>query len=89
VSIDVAGPRINNGGRNDALTAIAGRLHDGSRTLKELEEELDQINRARCPHPLERKKVAKIARSIHRRPPYRRARPEEIEQAIRDAEERF
>ncbi|MBA3491082.1 MAG: primase C-terminal domain-containing protein, partial [Rubrobacteraceae bacterium] len=89
VSIDVAGPPITEHGRNVALTAIAGRLHDGSRTLKELEEELERINQARCPQPLKRKEVAKIARSIHWRTPCRRARPEEIEQAVRAAEKRF
>ncbi len=89
VSIDLAGPPIPEGGRNNTLTAVAGRLHDGSRTLEELEEDLDRINRARCPHPLERKEVAKITRSIHRRPPCRRAHPEEIEQAVMAAEERF
>jgi hypothetical protein len=89
VSIDVAGPPIPERGRNVALTAIAGRLHDGSHTLKELEEDLESVNRARCPHPLDRKEVAKIARSIHWRPPCSRARPEEIERAVGAAEERF
>lgn len=89
VSIAVAGPPIAGRGRNNALTAIAGRLHDGSRTLEELEEDLERINQARCPDPLKRKEVAKIARSIHSRPPCRRARPEEIERAVRAAEERF
>lgn len=75
VSVDVAGEPILEGTRDDALTRICGRLHDGSRTLEELTADLEQINAERCEPPLPYPQVAKIARSIHHRKP-RKASPE-------------
>jgi Bifunctional DNA primase/polymerase, N-terminal/Primase C terminal 1 (PriCT-1) len=69
VSIDTAGEPIGEGGRNKALARIAGRLHDGTRSLDELERDLMAINAARCTPPLERREVRSIAESIHRRKP--------------------
>jgi hypothetical protein len=69
VSIDTAGPAIPDGGRNRTLASIAGRLHDGSRTLADLKRDLLAINAARCSPPLEEGEVAKIAASIHRLEP--------------------
>jgi hypothetical protein len=73
---------IPEGSRDDELTKIAGRLHDGSRTRAELEATLLTINEARCTPPLPKRQVIKIARSIHSRTPCkatRRATPEVLE----------
>ena len=71
ISVDVAGPPIVEGqpGRNLELARIAGRLHDGTRSLDELARDLDGINQARCQPPVPFAEVAKIARSIHKREP--------------------
>lgn len=69
-----SGP-IPYGQRGDTLARIAGRLHDGTRTLDQLAADLEAVNRARCvppvgEHPTDRPgEVEKIARSIHARPP--------------------
>jgi hypothetical protein len=60
---------IPEGARDNTLTRIAGRLHDGTRRLAELEEKLLTINEARCAPPLPEHQVRKIAASIHRRAP--------------------
>jgi hypothetical protein len=65
VVLDVAGPPIPEGGRNRELTRIAGRLHDGTRTLDTLTRDLEEVNAARCVPPLEAAEVAVIAKSIH------------------------
>ncbi len=69
VVLDVAGPPIPEGTRNDTLTRIAGRLHDGSRDLDELSHDLEAINAARCSPPLEAGEVASIAKSISGKAP--------------------
>jgi putative DNA primase/helicase len=69
VSIDVAGPPINAGERNQTLARIAGRLHDGTRDLEQLTRDLLAINDARCSPPLEEREVRKIAASIFARTP--------------------
>jgi hypothetical protein len=69
VTIDVAGPPIPEGGRNLELTRIAGRLHDGSRTLDTLTHDLEAINDARCVPPLAAEETSAIAKSIHGRSP--------------------
>lgn len=71
VAIDEAGPKIPEGGRDRELTRIAGRLHDGTRTLEDLARDLTAINAARCDPPMPYSQVLKIARSIHGREPYR------------------
>jgi len=58
---------IPDGERNLTLTSIAGRLHDGTRTLAELEAALAVENASRCPWPLPDTEIAKIARSIYER----------------------
>ena len=76
---DDGGP-IHEGGRDEALTRIAGRLHDGTRDLAQLEDDLHIVNEARCIPPLPAGQVRKIARSIYRydpcRPPRRDPDPE-------------
>jgi Bifunctional DNA primase/polymerase, N-terminal/Primase C terminal 1 (PriCT-1) len=86
-SVTVEGPPIPDGTRDDALTSIAGRLHDGSRGLDGLAADLLEINAARCEPPLPEAQVLKIARSIHRREPCggAGATPEVLE-ALRDVE---
>jgi len=70
---DDGGP-IHEGGRDETLTRIAGRLHDGTRDLPQLEADLQAVNEARCVPPLAAPQVLKIARSIIRREPCRPAR---------------
>jgi hypothetical protein len=72
---DDGGP-IHEGARDETLARIAGRLHDGSRDLPQLEDDLQAANEARCLPPLPAPQVLKIARSIIRREPCRPARRE-------------
>jgi hypothetical protein len=75
------GRPIPSGTRDDTLTSIAGRLHDG-RALEDLTRELLEINTHRCEPPLPNAQVEKIARSIHARTPCnatRRAASEVLE----------
>jgi hypothetical protein len=60
---------IPDGSRNITLTRIAGRLHDGTRSLKQLTADLMEINQLRCVPPLPEREVRSIARSIHKRQP--------------------
>ncbi len=69
VTIDVAGPPIPEGGRNDELTRIAGRLHDGTRTLDTLTRDLLEISDARCVPPLAAEETSAIAKSIYGKAP--------------------
>jgi hypothetical protein len=69
VTIDVAGPPIPEGGRNSELTRIAGRLHDGTRTLDTLTRDLEAINAARCVPPLAAEETSAIAKSIYGKAP--------------------
>jgi hypothetical protein len=68
-SAGVEGPPILEGARDDTLASIAGRLHDGSRSLEDLAAELLEINAQRCEPPLPDTQVLKIARSINAREP--------------------
>lgn len=65
VSIDVAGPPITEGSRNDELVRIAGKLHDGTRTLEELIDDLTDINKARCVPAESAAKIERLARWAH------------------------
>jgi Bifunctional DNA primase/polymerase, N-terminal/Primase C terminal 1 (PriCT-1) len=65
------GPPIPEGVRDNTLTSIAGRLHDGTRAITDLEADLMEINERRCVPPLPEQQVRKIAYSIHRRTPCR------------------
>jgi putative DNA primase/helicase len=76
-AIDPIGEPIPEGTRDTTLASIAGRLHDGTRDLKELAGELLQINANRCLPPLPEAQVLKVAHSIHKKPPCRRTRPEQ------------
>jgi len=74
VSIERGGPEIPDGQRNKTLVSIAGRLHDGTRTLPQLKEELEAINQARCEPPLgskerEENNVPKIASNTYQKEP--------------------
>jgi Bifunctional DNA primase/polymerase, N-terminal/Primase C terminal 1 (PriCT-1) len=82
-SIDLAGPTIPEGERDDALASAAGRLHDGSRSLEELAADLDEINQSRCTPPVPWKDILRISRSIHRRQPCRPPVDDEVEARIR------
>ena len=79
---DEGGP-IQEGARDETLTRIAGRLHDGTRDQSQLEDDLQAVNEARCIPPLPFGQVRKIARSIIRRepcrPPRREPDPETID----------
>jgi hypothetical protein len=81
-SIGVDGPPILEGSRDDTLARIAGRLHDGTRSLDDLTAELLEINARRCEPPLPDQQVVKVARSIHRREPCRRGRPKEVDELV-------
>jgi hypothetical protein len=72
---DDGGP-IHEGGRDETLTRVAGRLHDGTRDVGQLEEDLQAVNEARCVPPLPFGQVRKIARSVYRYEPCRPARRE-------------
>lgn len=65
---ELAGPPIPEGSRNVTLTRVAGGLHDGTRTLKELTEDLHAVNKVRCEPPVTRSETEGIAKSIHSRP---------------------
>jgi Bifunctional DNA primase/polymerase, N-terminal/Primase C terminal 1 (PriCT-1) len=75
VNPNADGDPIPKGSRDETLASIAGKLHDGTRTLTDLEDELLEINEERCIPPLPEKQVTKIARSIHRREPCRPSSP--------------
>jgi hypothetical protein len=81
------GEPIPDGRRNETLTSIAGRLHDGTRDLGQLEDDLLDVNEARCAPPLSPEQVRRIARSIYRYEPCRPARrehdPETVEALAR------
>jgi putative DNA primase/helicase len=72
---DDGGP-IPDGTRDETLTRIAGLLHDGTRDAAQLEDDLQAVNEARCIPPLPPEQVRKIARSVSRYEPCRRARRE-------------
>jgi DNA-binding MarR family transcriptional regulator len=67
---DDGGP-IHEGTRNATLASIAGRLHNGTRDLAQLEADLQAVNESRCVPPLEGAEVQGIAKSIHRLAPCR------------------
>lgn len=81
-SAGTSGPPIPEGTRDGTLTSIAGRLHDGTRSLEDLSAELLEINKHRCEPPLPDSQVLKIARSVHGREPCRRSqgRPKEVDE---------
>jgi hypothetical protein len=67
---------IHEGGRDQTLARICGRLHDGTRDEAQLEADLLVVNETRCIPPLPSEQVRKIARSIYRYEPCRPARRE-------------
>ena len=70
---DDGGP-IPDGARNMTLVRIAGRLHDGTRDLAQLEDDLQAVNDARCVPPLPFEEIRKIAASVYRYEPCRPGR---------------
>lgn len=76
------GEPIHEGGRDETLTRIAGRLHDGTRDLGQLEVDLQAVNETRCIPPLPFGQVRKIARSIYRYEPCRPQRREPSEETV-------
>ncbi len=90
LSIPDNGEPIPDGRRNETLASIAGRLHDGTRDLSQLEEALLDINEARCLPPLPPEQVRKIAGSIYRYEPCRplgRAAHPDVLAALSEIEE--
>jgi len=73
-TLNLDGAPIHEGTRNMTLTSIAGYMHDGTRHLEQLIEELLQINEARCTPPLDPEEVAGIAKSIYRLAPCKKSR---------------
>jgi Bifunctional DNA primase/polymerase, N-terminal len=77
VSTDVAGPPIPYGSRWSTMHSIAGRLHDGTRDLGQLTDDLEAINAARGQprfgdHHTDRPdEVARIARLVYNTKPCR------------------
>lgn len=67
---------IYEGGRNAGLTSIAGRLHDGTRSLNQLTADLMEVNESCCRPPLPASEVQKIAASVYPRDPSKKAAPE-------------
>jgi hypothetical protein len=67
----VEGERIPEGSRNTRLTSLAGGLHDGTRDLARLTEELLTIRDERCENPetFTYAEVERIAEWIHRQEP--------------------
>jgi hypothetical protein len=82
-SIPDDGEPIPDGTRDETLTRIAGRLHDGTRDAAQLEDDLQAVNEARCHPPLPPGQVRKIALSVFRyepcRPARRDANPDTVE----------
>jgi Bifunctional DNA primase/polymerase, N-terminal len=76
VRIDLAGPMIPELQRNTILTSMCGQLHDGSRNLQQLTNDLKTIRDIRCETPgsFPNTEIEKIARSIYWREPCKPAR---------------
>jgi Bifunctional DNA primase/polymerase, N-terminal/Primase C terminal 1 (PriCT-1) len=83
-TVGAHGPPILEGSRDDTLARIAGRLHDGTRSLDDLAGQLLEINAQRCEPPLPDQQVVKVARSIHKREPCRPGRPKEVDELVGD-----
>lgn len=79
------GEKIPEGSRNDVLTRICGRLHDGTRDLPRLIEDLMSVNEERCDPPLPYQEVEKTARSIHAKTPCKpkKAEDPELDEVLR------
>jgi hypothetical protein len=79
VNTEIEGPTIPELQRNTVLTQICGRLHDGSRNLQQLVEDLKAIRDARCENPrtFPDAEVEQICRSIYKRSPCRTKRKAE------------
>jgi hypothetical protein len=86
-----AGEMIPEGRRNNTLTSICGRLHDGTRTEDELTAELLAIRDARCENPdtFTDAEVVAIARWTYRKEPCKAGKPPEVEQHVRELENAF
>jgi bifunctional DNA primase/polymerase-like protein/primase-like protein len=76
------GPPIPEGQRNETLTRIGGRLHDGSRTLEALTADLVDISNTRCELPLPNAELRRIALSIYQRPPCKPSGPKPSPEAL-------
>ena len=76
------GEPIHEGGRDQTLARICGRLHDGTRDEAQLEDDLQVVNETRCIPPLPPEQVSKIARSIYRYKPCRPPRRDPDEETV-------
>jgi hypothetical protein len=72
------GERVPEGGRYFFLLSECGRLHDGTRDLARLVEDLDAINHERCDPPWARWEVEKRARSTFKLQPCSPQKPKEL-----------
>jgi Bifunctional DNA primase/polymerase, N-terminal/Primase C terminal 1 (PriCT-1) len=77
------GSPIHEGTRDETLTRIAGRLHDGTRDTNQLADDLQAINEDQCVPPLPLEQVRKIARSVYRYDPCRPTRREPDPETIK------
>lgn len=89
IPASVEGPTIPDGNRHKVMASIAGRLHDGTRSLPELTSDLAGINEARCQPQLPQKDIEKMARSYIGKQPCSPGKPAELKKKIRALEEAF
>lgn len=61
-------PDVGEGGRNDFLLRVAGRLRRRGASSEDIEAALQRVNTNKCNPPLGRNEVATIARSVARYP---------------------
>ncbi|WP_217590149.1 DUF3987 domain-containing protein [Burkholderia sp. GbtcB21] len=71
VAVSQATGMIAEGGRNNALTSLAGKLHHGGASAEALSAALHAENKARCVPPLPASEVEAIIRSVSRYRPGR------------------
>jgi replicative DNA helicase len=81
-------PAIIEGGRNDALAKLAGRLRRDGLSSAAIEAALAEVNRERCRPPLTAAEVRQIARSIGKYPGGEMPRPGEWADPILPSGER-
>ncbi|MGB8421634.1 DUF3987 domain-containing protein [Paraburkholderia sp.] len=71
VAVNLGASTIAQGGRNDALTSLAGKLHHCGVPAATLRAALHAENKTRCMPPLPDSEVDAIARSVSKYPPGR------------------
>jgi hypothetical protein len=89
VKVDIETGPIPEGGRNNTLASIGGRLRACGFDLDGIEDALLRINAARCTPPLEESEVIKIAASVVRYAPGKAKPNVETLSALEEAERSF